>query len=82
MSDTQQYAYVGIAQCGCAQAVAVDSPDHPADTRREVTKMLRWGHVERWTVQQAGMAICFARHRKHICPHPGACPDMAKAVAA
>ena len=75
-----EYAYLGVAGCGCALGVVVDNPIHAKEVRREVSKFLREGLViERATVGEAGARLCVASHRES-CPHPQECPELIKLV--
>jgi hypothetical protein len=71
------HAYVGIADCGCLQAAAVDSPDRKQEVRKEVMSMMKWGTIERMPIETARMRLCLGKHPKNVCPHPQACPEGA-----
>ena len=76
----REYAYLGVASCGCALGGVVDSPNGRVGVGRAVSKFLREGLViERATVGEAGARLCVASHRES-CPHPGKCPELIKLV--
>lgn len=80
---SEPMAYVGVEPCGCIRAVTVDNPDHAKDVRRNVLEFLRFGTVERMSVEKARVALCFDKHgtKNNVCPHPNACPHRTKEPA-
>ena len=68
-------AYIGIHACGCALSATVDNPAHTKDVAKDVRGMVKTGHVERVTVEEARTRLCLEKHSgKKGCPHPGQCP--------
>lgn len=79
-----EYAYVGVAECGCIRAAAVDNPAHAKEVRKDVSGFMRDGMVvERRTVAEARVQLCLTGHGKKglDCPHAGACPERSKKAA-
>ncbi len=75
---SEQMAYVGIYECGCAQSATIDDPKHPSRARYAVSNFMRGGAtIERWSSERVRKSLCLANH-KPACPHPGECPDFAK----
>ena len=85
-TQAQNYAYVGVEKCGCVTVVVVDNPAHGKDVRREVEEIreiMKWGHVERVTIESARARFCPGSstaalgHPHGVCPHPEGCPGKA-----
>ena len=75
---TDGFAYVGITECGCMRAATVDDPKHKKEVKRDVAHFMKWSdHIERVPVEAVRVRLCMADH-KPGCPHPNACPEMAK----
>ena len=78
--ETVTYAYAGIAKCGCVRAATIDNPEHAKEVRRDVVAMLKWGTIERMSLDQVRREFCIDKHglSGEDCPHPGACPYRQK----
>ena len=75
-----EYAYLGVAECGCALGWVLDSPNGRVGVGRAVSKLLEYGLViERSPLEDARTRFCVASHTKG-CPHPGKCPELIKLV--
>jgi hypothetical protein len=79
---TETFAYVGIKECGCIRAATIDNPSYKKEVRRDVAEFLKWGTVERVSVERARVQFCGDEHPhtgwgktyQQTCPHPQACP--------
>lgn len=57
--------YVGIKECGCCVAVAVDKPEYAKDTAKFVATLMRGGlTIERQTVEWARKNMTICKHGK------------------
>lgn len=55
--------YVGLRECGCIRAVAVDSPQYKKETAKAVASWMKRGlTIERWTSERV-------RATDWKCPH-------------
>lgn len=78
-TSKETHAYIGIAPCGCVQGATVDGPDHKREVSKDVAGFLKWGTVERVSIENARVRLCFESHGKKgdTCPHPNGCPHRA-----
>ncbi len=80
MTEITEYAYIGIAPCGCVQAATIDRPEHKKEVRKDVMGMMKWVTIERTLVPQARIRLCWEQQPKDVCPHPQGCPTRPPGV--
>lgn len=71
----KQFAYIGVAQCGCTLSAIVDNPAHAKEVAKEIRAILKWGHIEYVGIVEARKVLCLENHLKDKCPHPEGCPS-------